>query len=160
MQHRMSFRCHTAGVITEPKEVHLHHVQQACMTLIVPTNLIVGPNHSEKRFLQSDMSCAANTTSSHITLTSAAPTVARIPISGASSMSPACNTTWPRLMSEPTGLTSSPAFPAAYAQGCGEQMEWRVRACLALQLEHTWSLQESRCLLLHQLKQSAMMHLT
>lgn len=49
-----------------------------------------------------------------VTLTVAAPTVARMPISAAPSRSPACNTVWPTLMSDPTGLMSSPDLDAAY----------------------------------------------
>jgi len=48
-----------------------------------------------------------------ITLSVAAPTVARMPISAAPSRSPACRTVWPTWMSDPTALMSSPALDAA-----------------------------------------------
>ena len=65
---------------------------------------------------QHDVVCRSSMTEvcscQDITLSVAAPTVARMPISAGPSMSPACKTVWPTWMSDPTALMSSPALDA------------------------------------------------
>ena len=50
-------------------------------------------------------------------------------------------------MSLPTGLMSSPALPAAYAQEFCVQTEWHVGAWFALQLNGTLGVWKSNCVL-------------
>lgn len=58
-----------------------------------------------------------------------------MPISGGASTSPACNTAWPRLMSEPMGLMSSPGLAAACTQAMPVTRKWRGSIASAKRLD-------------------------
>jgi len=109
-------------LLPDPKEANrpmtaceaLHAAADSGFVKLAATSALLG---SASSAMQHGYVCRSSMTEvcscQDITLSVAAPTVARMPISAAPSRSPACRTVWPTWTSDPTALMSSPALDAA-----------------------------------------------